>query len=250
MKILSSITKIIFNRSTFLYLFSAVLIFTILSCNMTKKSLVRENDDSGQYSTISILAGLSYGGHVDNTVMSGINDVSNIDAVTGATKTRFNAGIHTEINLKGHFIETGLDYISFDQSVEYKLPSFSVAGNRDFNFHQLRLPLTYNLHLFKNNQNYPGLILKAGLSVGYTFSKSITGNGNVPDYKFTNWDYGPTLGFMIYPLQFKQNYRMGIYLDLYRGSRIYEDIYHQSEGMGGHSFMKFGIVLQPLNLNY
>jgi hypothetical protein len=249
MKILSSISKIIFNRSAFLYLFSAVLILTILSCSTAKNSLIRDNDNSEKHSTISILAGLSSGGHVDNTIMSGINDVSNIDAVTGATKTRFNAGIHTEINLKSHYIETGLDYISFDQSVEYKLPSFSVAGNRDFNFHQLRLPLTYNLHLFKNSQNYPLLILKAGMSVGYTFSESVTHNGNIPDYKFTKWDYGPTIGIAVYPIQFKQSYRMGIYMDLYRGSQIYEDIYHQSEGMGGHSFIKFGIVIQALNLN-
>jgi len=91
--------------------------------------------------------------------VSGINGVSNIDTITGATKIFYNAGIHTEINLKGHFIETGLDYISFDQSVEYELPSLSVAGNRALSFHQLRLPLTYNLQLFKNRQNHPRLIL-------------------------------------------------------------------------------------------
>jgi len=224
------------------YLFWAVLALSICGCSTT--------NNSGRHSTISILAGLSSGGLVENREMSGINGVSNIDTITGATRTFYNAGIHTEINLKGHSIETGLDYISFDQSVEYELPSLSVSGNRDFSFHQLRLPLTYNLHLFKNSQNYPRLILKAGMSTGYTFAESVTEDGNVPDYKFTNWDYGPTLGILIYPLQLKQNYRVGFYLDLYRGSRIYEDIYHEAEGIGGHSFLKYGILLQSLNLKY
>lgn len=249
MKILTSYRKMI-SKKSFIYLFLAVSSLLILSCSMTKKLLVRKNDNSGRHSTISILAGAASGGLVDNTGMAGINGVSNVDAITGATKIAYNAGIHTEIKLKGHSIETGLDYISFDQSVDYELPSFTVNGKRDFSFHQFRLPITYNFHLFKNSQNYPRFILKAGFSFGYTFSKSITENGSVPVYKFTNLDYGPTLGVAVYPLQFKESFRLGIYLDLYRGSRIYEDIYHNAEGMGGQSFMKFGILLQPLSFKY
>ncbi len=189
-------------------------------------------------------------GRLSKTFDKGVEAVNSLDLSVERgvdIPTNYNAGIHTEINLKGHLIETGLDYISFDQTVEYKLPSLSVAGNRDFSFHQLRLPLTYNLLLFKNRQNRPRLILKAGMPVGYTFIESVTENGNIPDYKFTNWDYGPTLGASIYPLQLKQNYRVGFYLDLYRGSRIYEDIYHKSEVIGGHSYMKYGISLQTLS---
>jgi len=250
MKNSSSITKIIFNRSTFLFPFWAVLILAILSCSMTKNSLIRDNDNPEKHSTISILAGLSSGGLVENTEMSGINGVSNVDAITGATKTLFNSGIHTEIDIKGHKIETGLDYITFDQSIEYMVPSLSVNGQRDVQFHQLRLPLTYNFQFFRDSQNYSRLILKAGFSMGYTFSKSVSDFGNIPDYKFTNWDYGPTLGVSVFPLQLKQNYRIGFYLDLYRGSQIYEDIYHKAEGIGGQSFMKFGVIMQPLGIKY
>ena len=49
----------------------------------------------------------------------------------------------------------------------------------------------------------------------------------------------------IHCMQLKQGYKIGFYIDFYRGSQIYEDIYHKAEGMGGHSFMKFGVVLQP-----
>ena len=250
MKYLSSITKFFFNRFKFLFLFWAVLFFAILSCSMTKNSLVRDNGNPEKHSNISILAGAASGGLVENKEMSGIDGVSNVDAITGATKTFFNGGIHSEIDIKGHKIETGLDYIGFDQSVEYKMPSLSVNGKRDVQFHQMRLPIMYNFHFFKDSQNYSRLILKAGLSMGYTFSKSVFDFGNIPDYKFTNWDYGPTLGVSVFPLQLKQNYRIGFYLDLYRGSQIYEDIYHKAEGIGGQSFMKFGVVLQPLNLKY
>jgi len=234
----SLITFLLFNK-LFKYLLLSVLTLSISSCSTIKGD-----------STISILAGYSAGGLVENTEMSGIDGVSDIDSISGASKILYNAGIHTEINIKGHSIETGLDYICFDQSVGYKLPSLLVTGNRDFNFHQLRFPITYNFHLLKKAQNYSKLILKGGMSIGYTFSKLVTENGNVPDYTFTNWDYGPTLGVAVYPFLFKQNYRVGFYLDFYRGSQIYDDIYHESEGMGGHSFMKLGVSVQPLSLKY
>ena len=67
--------------------------------------------------------------------MSGIPGISETDAITGATKSSFNAGIHSEINIKGHVIETGLDHFGFDQSVTYDLSSFNVNGKRDLQFH-------------------------------------------------------------------------------------------------------------------
>ncbi len=227
-------------------IFLIILFFVLMGCGSTKNSLLKNTDAS----TVSVLAGVSAGGLVENTSMSGISSSSDIDAITGATNKSYNAGIHYELNLNGHKLETGLDYICFDQTVQYDMPSFSVNGKRAFRFHQLRAPVTYNLGFFRNSQNFPLLVLKAGLSVGYTFSKTITDYGSLPDYKFTDWDYGPTLGVSFYPIQLSQGYRIGVYLDLYRGSQIYEDAYHRAEGIGGQSFVKFGVVLQPLNLKF
>ncbi|NOX87898.1 MAG: hypothetical protein GXO77_02650 [Calditrichaeota bacterium] len=226
------------------YLSLIIPFFVIISCGSTKNSLVIDTDAS----TVSVLAGVSAGGLVENTSMSGISGSSDIDAITGATNKSYNAGIHYEMNINGHRLETGLDYIGFDQAVEYDMPSFSVNGKRTFRFYQLRVPVTYNLGFFRNSRNFPRFVLKAGFSVGYTFSKSITDYGSLPDYKFTGWDYGPTLGVSFYPIQLSRGYRIGVYLDLYRGSQIYEDAYHRAEGIGGQSFVKFGLVLQPLNL--
>lgn len=218
-----------------------------VGCSGPQRAIGKRNDFSEGPGKISLLVGITAGGLVENMEMTGIAGVADVDAITGATQTLFNVGIHSERAIKGHKIETGLDYLSFDQAIEYQLPSLNVAGTRSVQFQQLRLPLTYNFHFIKSNRNYPGLILKAGLSVGYTFSKEITGSGNPPAYKFNDWDYGPLLGVSVYPRQFQGRFRTGIYLDLYRGSRIYDDIYHRAEGMGGQSFMKFGIILQPVD---
>ncbi len=234
-------------RFAIVFLMLPGLFVAFVSCSSVQKTLA---SNSGNASTVSFLAGASAGGLVENSKMSGIEDNAGIDAITGATKTTFNAGVHTELKLKGHFIETGLDYMSFAQKVEYNLPSYSVNGERDFRFHQIRLPLTYNLHLFKNNRNGARFVLKAGMTIGYTFNKSVTDRGNVPEYEFSEWDWGPTLGLAFYPITLADKYRLGVYLDLFRGSRIFEDRFHTAEGMGGHSYMKFGVTLHPLNFKF
>ena len=39
--------------------------------------------------------------------------------------------------------------------------------------------------------------------------------------------------------------RTGLFVDLYRGSRIYKDMFHLNKGLGGHSYIKFGICFVP-----
>jgi hypothetical protein len=195
-----------------------------------------------------VLGGATYGGIVDNKDASGIEGTSDVDAITGATKFAYNAGVHTVFKGHGRAIEIGLDYIKFNQSLEYSLPSLSVNGTRDFEFQQIRLPMTYNFELFKNYLNKPKLSLKLGFSVGYTFSKAITDSENsvnMPVYEFTNWDIGPDFGLYFYPFDFSQSYRLGLYIDAYRGRKIYEDSYHDEIFLGDNSFIKFGVVFEP-----
>jgi hypothetical protein len=195
-----------------------------------------------------VLGGATYGGIVDNYEAKDIEGVSDVDAITGATKLSYNAGIHSVLKGHGRAIEIGLDYIKFNQSVEYDLPSLSVNGTRDFEFQQIRLPITYNFEFFENELNQPKLSLKLGFSVGYTFSKTIEdseGSENMPDYEFTDWGIGPDIGLYFYPFDFKQNYRLGLYMDFYRGRKIYEDAYHDEIFLGDNSFLKFGVVFEP-----
>ncbi|HPG41509.1 MAG TPA: hypothetical protein PLP19_10330 [bacterium] len=224
-------------------------IMFLFSCG-TQKAVVNDAGGAVPQNTVSLLVGAAKGGLVENKDMLELDNVAAVDAITGATKTTFNAGIHSTLNIKGHQVETGLDYINFNQSVGYALPSFAVAGDRDFSFQQLRLPVTYNFQFLKNAQEEPRFIIKAGFSAGFTIAKSIAENGNLPDYDFKALDYGPTFGMAFYPYQFSSQYRTGLYFDLYRGTKIYDDVYHQAHGMGGQSYMKFGIVIQPARLTY
>ena len=219
----------------------AVIVLLLLSCAGPE---ALKDDGVGQSRVnIALLAGAARGGLVENNTMTGLEDESDIDAITGATSKTFTAGLHAGININGHRLETGFDYIAFDQSVRYTYPAGDY-GQRDIRFQQIRLPLSYNLLFFRNERNQAALELKAGVSLGYTFSKSITDYGNVPDYRFSTWDAGPTLGLAFYPWRSASGYRAGLYMDIYRGSRIYEDRYHTAEGMGGQSYLKVGIVVQ------
>ena len=198
--------------------------------------------------SFSVLAGASYGGIVHNREMAGISGVSDVDAITGATKLSYNVGIHSILKGHGRTIETGLDYIKVNKSIEYKMPSLSVNGTRSFEAHQIRLPVTYNLGFFENNLNQAKLVLKVGLSPGYTFSKTIgdsEDSENMPDYDFSGWDVCGNFGLSYYPFSLKQDYRIGIYLDFCRGLKAYDDIYHESWMLGGNALMNFGVVLEP-----
>ena len=223
----------------------ALAITVLTGCGSSEKMIVKESVADGNINTVSFLAGVNTGGVVENNTMEGVKGISGVDAITGATRTRFSAGAHKEIRFKGFSFETGLDYLAFDQTVTYDLPSYALNGRRDIRFQQLRVPLTCNLHLFKQSDGKARLVLKTGFSLGYTLSKSITDAGTLPEYTFKNWDYGATLGMACYPFAPLKNYRFGFYMDLFRGSKIYDDRFHTAEGMGGQSYMKFGIIVQP-----
>jgi len=177
------------------------------------------------------------GGLVENSL------TEEMDTISGATQPAVSAGVHTEWAIGKNYIESGLDYSGFSQAVNYQIHSLDVVGSRDISFHQLRIPFTYNLHLFTNNQGQPKLIIKGGVSGGYTFWKSIKDSGTLEEYHFTSTDMGPTFGIVLYPFPKVNNTPVGLYLDFYRGSRIYSDSYHREEGLGGMSYMKMGVTV-------
>jgi hypothetical protein len=238
-------------------LFFVVMIIALFGNSMNKTQVKKDDQtlciDAVTGATkaeikFAFLAGASYGGIVHNREMAGVSGVSDVDVITGATKLAYNAGIHTILKGHGRTIEVGLDYIKVNKSVEYDIPSFSVSGIRSFEAHQIRLPLTYDFGFFENYLNQPKLVFKIGLSPGYTFSKTIEDSEdseNMPEYDFSDWDVCGNFGFYYYPFDFKQDYRMGLYLDFCRGLKAYNDIYHESWTLGGSALMNFGIVFEP-----
>lgn len=188
--------------------------------------------------------GSATGGIVENENMEGIGS-NNIDAISGSTYLTINTGLHQDFQTGKNSIETGLDYIFFNQKILVTSTLSGFSGGRDFIFHQFRIPLTYNFNFIKNEEDQYSLIIKTGASLGYTFNKSVSDSGSQPLYDFYNWDIGPTLGITYYPYINIEKIRTGLYIDLYRGTRIYKDDFHFKDGFGGHSYIKFGICFIP-----
>ena len=209
-----------------------VITLFIVGCSTFQNDI----DEKGTNLQTSFLVGGSFGGIVENNQLTEVDGTTSVDAISGATRKAVTLGIHTEFKVGSHNIETGLDYLGFDQSISYDLPSYSFFGRRDISFHQLRLPLVYNLELIKDRK----LSLKIGASIGYTISKSIINTGTLPPYQFNDFDYGGTVGISYFPLKY-----VGIFCDIYRGSQIYRDAFHAAKGMGGQSYVKFGLIIRP-----
>ncbi len=230
---------------TLFAVFLMIVVYT--GCSGMKPSAAK-NTDMKKHADISFSAGLSLGGFAENSEdMKGVKGATSADAITGATKTMFTLGVRSEKRILGHAIETGIEYVGFSQETDYTMPSFSVDGKREIKYHQVRIPLTYNFH-FPGSAPQPRLIVKTGVSAGYTFSKSVRDDGALPGYDFTDWDIGPTIGISYFFMQLTDGYRGGIFWNAYWGSRVYEDMYHKAGGLGGNSYTAFGIVLRPVGL--
>jgi hypothetical protein len=245
-------------------LFLIILFINLIGCSMnmsqatTDKQNESETEDTTYVDTVTgatkteanfaVLAGGSFGGIVVNDNKQGVNGVSDVDAISGASKIAYNAGFHSVLKGHGRTMEIGIDYIKLENSIEYDMPSLSVNGTRTFETHQIRLPITYNFEFLKNDLKQPKFVLKVGASPGYIISKKITDSEdseNMPDYEFSDWDVCGKIGLSYYPFDFNQYYRIGLYLDAYRGFKTYDDIYHEAAYLGGNAFLKFGVIYKP-----
>ncbi|NOX67439.1 MAG: outer membrane beta-barrel protein [Chlorobi bacterium] len=209
-----------------------VITLFIVSCSTFQNDI----DEKGTNLQTSFLVGGSFGGIVENNQLTEVDGTTSVDAISGATRKAVTLGVHTQFNISGHNIETGLEWLNFDQSIIYNLPTYFYYSRRDISFHQLRIPLVYNFELIKDRK----LSLKIGASIGYTISKSIINSGTLPPYQFNDFDYGGTVGISYFPLKY-----VGIFCDIYRGSQIYRDTFHTAKGMGGQSYVKFGLIIRP-----
>jgi len=195
--------------------------------------------------TVTLQMGSNLGGITENTDMSVIPGVkvpaeATVDAFTGATHPGFNAGVHINHRLKMNQVETGLDYMYNHQTFNYTDAGNKYIGVRELHVSQFMIPLTYNFSLFSKTFQNAEIQLKVGL-LGQLNAVSGKGTGILPDYSVIPFSAGPTLGFSILPFHFRNDDKLGIYCDIYRGSQIYKDFYNQPKfEMPGSSFIKFG----------
>lgn len=211
-----------------------ILSMIISSCSTT--------DISQRKAKISVQAGLNKGGITENTDLESINIPENqSDVFTGATKTGYNIGLHINKPLKYGEIESGLDFMQNKQTLKYSNPNLNHLGQRQLTVNQLMIPITYNFIIFKKHLNKNEIQLKIGY-LGQLNFVNTKDNGKLPDFDIKKWSNGAVFGISAYPIVLKNNNKIGIFADLYRGSQIYIDEYNKTEfEMPGSSFLKYGI---------
>jgi hypothetical protein len=221
------------------------------STDFTKSSDVQPDAVSGAtkvqekwHPVYRFLGGLNHGGIIENTDFTKTTDVQP-DAFSGATKLSFNAGAHALLPVFGNSVETGLDFMNSNQTFTFNDKIRSFTGTRKIGTSQIMLPITYNFGFFKEEQPLGMLQLKFGYLMQFNLF-SVSDEGSVPaDYTNKGFSSGMVFGLACTPFQLANGNEIGIYLDLYRGSKIYNDFYNSSAyEMPGSSFAKFGIIYQ------
>lgn len=220
-------------KTTLHFLLVVILLFQF-SCS-TPEQATRSLSEEENYICWSARGGINTGGFVDNEVP---------DAVSGATLTNFTLGIHPDITTSGKTFETGLDLIGYRQNFEYDDPANEYFGKRSFDYYELRLPLTYNFRFFKNLSNCDFFYLKIGISTGYIINKNVTEQGILPAYDLKPFSIGPALGVAFSPLGISRRFKLGVFIDLYRGSKVYKDFYNNSRENGNTTYLSAGLLLK------
>lgn len=219
--------------------FITIIIFT--GCVATHHTSEKQNTWKPEY---RIQAGINKGGIVENTDLEQIPNTG-VDAFTGATRAGFNAGAHVVLPLRINSVETGIDYMHNSQTFTYNDDLNAYSGARKAGVSQLMWPLTYNVGLFRKN-NAGGLLqIKVGHVLQYNLVSMDESGQNLPDYNISNFSNGFTLGFSAMPFRLRNGAGAGFYVDLYRGSQIFEDFYNQKNfDTPGSSYLKAGIIYQ------
>jgi hypothetical protein len=143
-----------------------------------------------------------------------------VDGMSGATKTLWSASAGAEVNIKGHYLQTGITIGKTDQHVNYVPPPdmFVIAGERDISLLLLDVPILYNFHFLSEHAgggDKSCLIASAGGFASFVLSKRIDLHGSMTPAKMSNWALGPFFKLAWFPLDFGRM-QPGIFLDFYR----------------------------------
>jgi len=189
-------------------------------------------------------AGVNKGGIVENTDMSLIDGAS-VDAYTGATPVAAHIGGHATLPVGRNDVQVGLDYMYSPQTFTYNDGLNGFSGTRDIGLSQFIMPMTYNVNLFKRILPSGSFCFKIGGALEYNLASVKDHEGRLPDYTIHPFSGGMVVGISTLPIEFKDHSRMGLSIDLYKGSQIYDDIYNRKEfEMPTSSYMKLSLIYQ------
>jgi hypothetical protein len=173
-----------------------------------------------------------------------------VDAVSGATKTAFGGAAAAELNIKGQYIQAGLNIGLTDQTINYNDTAQGIVGRRDISLVLLDAPLLFNFHLLKNpsgDRDNPRLILSIGGFISFVLSKRVTESGTVAPADMSSWALGPYLRIAGYPFTFGR-FQPGLFLDFYRSfaPKFYDDVYFRQNSISG----QLGILSCGLSVRF
>ena len=194
---------------------------------------------------IQLQVGINNGGIVENSDFSSTPNVQ-ADAFSGATRTvGGNIGTHIVLPMKLNAFETGIDYMYNGQSFNFYNPSHEYLGTRAIGTSQFMVPITYNIGLFRQTNLKPLFYLKLGYVLQYNLLHVDDSEQNLPSYSSNLFSQGVTVGLSTLPFHFRNGAAVGVYLDVYRGSKIYNDIYNSDiYTVPGSSYYKLGLIYQ------
>jgi len=221
------------------------MLVLIMGCTSIKQTGRKETPEAP---VLKLSAGINKGGITDNTDMSELSAVSekketSVDAYSGATKTGVNASAHVAIPLFNNAVETGLDFMYSPQTLSYQDELNLFTGKREIYTSQIMVPVTYNFRVLKSYQPQGLLRIKLGFLFQYNMLNAKDRGNQLPGFQVNNFSNGLTLGLESTPIHLNNGADLGFYMDLYRGSQIYEDFYNRkSFEMPGSSFFKAGII--------
>ena len=221
-------------------MYGAVLLL-LMSCTTT--SSVRDENE-GWPLVLRAYAGVNKGGITENTNLEELENAE-VDGFTGATSGGFNVGAHALLPVGRNHIESGIDFMYNGQSFTYKDQVSGFAGDRNIQTTQLMVPLTFNFGMFRQRIDEGLFRLKVGYVMQYNFPMIRDEGSRLPGYSVHRFSGGMTIGFETTLFQLSNGNDLGLSLDLYRGSQVYEDYYNQSAfETPGSSYFKAGVVYQ------
>jgi hypothetical protein len=189
-------------------------------------------------------AGANKGGIVENTDLSKIEGTP-VDGYTGATRVGFHAGAHATIPVRRNDLQAGINYMFSPQTFTYNDAVHRYFGTRKISLSQLIVPVTYNVNLFKQRLDPGTVAFKFGGAFQYNMPSIEDEGSQLTDYSTRPFSGGVALGLSALPFRFDNGSRIGLSFDIYKGSRIFEDLYNRREfEIPTSSYMKLSIIYQ------
>lgn len=224
-----------------------VICLILVACSISKNNV----EESNWKPKIQVQAGINHGDIIDNTDMSELENTdaaasgpvdTEVDAFSGATKIGANIGMHVLFPVRKNNIETGIDYMLSNQTLNYNSDILGYQGSRKINTSQFIIPVTYNFSCFTKKYDDGLFQIKLGYLMQLNMF-AVSNSGTLPDYSTTGFSCGPVFGISTTALKLSNGSSLGLYFDVYRGSQIYEDLYNQKDfEMPGSSFFKAGVI--------